>query len=160
MALNTLTLELSGISLALDRFSSYVPRQVIDDQRPQFTTSPYGSPITRATGFESKNIIRFSVLTTDDLVITKLEKLRNEQNYLINARTFTGLTVTDEMSTFVEKATLPTRQKTPLTHADEGDGYISYFARFLMGMSVSYSEPQGQASVANVILIELAKLAV
>lgn len=158
MAINTLTLELSGISLVLSRFSSYVPRQIIIDQRPQFSTSPYGAPITRAIGFEPKNTLRFSVLTTDDAVITKLEKLRKEQDALIIAKTYTGITVSDEMHRFFEKSALPTRQKTALAVTNEGDGYISYFAKFLMGMSLTYSEPSGKATIANVIMIELGKL--
>ncbi len=153
-----LTLELSGISLILDRFSSYTPRQPINDQRAAFSTSPFGASIIESVGFEPKNIFRFSVLTTDSTVVTALKKLDLEQKSQIDAGTFTGVVCTDEMHKFIEKAIAPTRQKTAEAEVDEDDGYLSYWAKFNVGMDLSLGDPNGKADVLNVILIELDKL--
>ena len=153
-----LTLELSGISLILDRFSSYTPRQHINDQRAAFSTSPFGASVIESVGFEPKNIFRFSVLTTDSSVVTALKKLDLKQKALIDADTFTGIVCTDEMHKFLEEAIAPTRQKTAEAEVDEDDGYISYWAKFNVGMDLSLSDPNGKADVLNVILIELDKL--
>lgn len=153
-----LTLELAGIELSIDRFLSYVPRQPIIDQRASFTTSPFGASIIRDVGFEMKNTLRFSLITSDESKITELSKIYYEQKLLIAAKTFDGITVTDEMHRFLEKAVSPTRQKTAEAYIDEGNGYISYFAKFLMGMILDFPEPNGKAAIANVILIEFDKL--
>lgn len=153
-----LTLELSGISLVLDRFSSYTPRQHINDQRSAFSTSTFGASIVESVGFEPKNIFRFSVLTTDSTVVTALKKLDLEQKSQIDAGTFTGVVCTDEMHKFIEKAIAPTRQKTAEAEVDEDDGYISYWSKFNVGIDVSLGDPNGKADVLNVILIELDKL--
>lgn len=153
-----LILELSGISLILDRFSSYTPRQPIDDQRAGFSTSPFGASIIESVSYEAKNIFRFTVLTTDSTVVTALRKLDLEQKALIDAGTFSGIICTDEMHRFLEKAIAPTRQKTAEAEVDEGNGFISYWAKFNVGLDLSLSDPNGKADVLNVILIELDKL--
>jgi hypothetical protein len=153
-----ITLELSGISLILDRFSSYTPRQTIDDQRASFSTSPFGASVIESVAFEPKNVFRFSVLTTDSDVVTGLKKLGLEQKALIDAGTFNGLVCTDEMNRFIEKADAATRQKAAEAEVDEDDGYISYWAKFNVGMDLSLGDPNGKADVLNVILIELDKL--
>ena len=154
-----LTLSLAGISLVLDKFSAYTPLQPINDQRAGFSTSPFGASIIESIGFEPKNILRFSLLTSDDdAVITTLKKIDQKQKSLIDAKTFAGITVTNEMNKFLEESASPTRKKTAEAAIDEGDGFISYWAKFLMGLDLSFSEPNGKAAIANVILIELDKL--
>ena len=153
-----ITLELSSIALIIDRFTSYQPRQPINDQRASFNTSTFGASIIESVGFEPKNIWRFGLLTTDLSMVNSLRKLDIEQKLLIDTKAFTGITLTDEMHRFLEKSITPTRQKTADAIVDEGNGYISYWAKFKVGMDLSFGEPNGWASVANIILIEMDKL--
>lgn len=98
------------------------------------------------------------MLTTDSTVVTALKKLDLKQKSQINADTFTGIVCTDEMHKFIEEAIAPTRQKTAEAEVDEGDGCISYWAKFNVGLDLLLGDPNGKADILNVILIELDKL--
>ena len=86
-----------------------------------------------------------------------LQLIFEEQQRLINNGTFSGISLTDECDKYFEYALSPTRQKTSEPHVAETGGYISYWAKFLVGMTLE-KEREGSAYGATVTLIELAKL--
>lgn len=155
MAAGDLTLQLGSLTQVVERFTAYTPRIEIKDQRSSAKhTVNLNSVITKVRG-EAKHIWSFTTLDNPDLYLG-LSKIYKKQNQLIDAGTFTGITVTDEIDEFVEFAIAPTRQfvGTPVT---DPDGSVIYYAKFLTQMDFDF-DYVGHLRSCTVTLVELAKL--
>jgi hypothetical protein len=157
MALGQITLELDGLSIVCDRFESYRPMQAIEDQRLAFSTSTRGAGIIRGRGHERKQFLNFTILTTDEQLVTDFRGLDTRQQNKAIAKTFDGIIVTNEIDRFVEDAASPTRKKITTTEITEAIGQISYYAKFKMGMVMSIGEPDGLGRLITVTFTELGK---
>jgi hypothetical protein len=158
MARGDITLALNGLTHVDNFMTSLTPRTTIEEQQPEIAyTANLNSVIRAIPSIEGKQVLSYSALTTDEAKFLSIDRLFSEQNRLIYANAYSGITVTDEIARYQEYATVPTRAKTSEPAQSQGNGYISYWAKFSMAMRFSWQR-EGGGYIYNVTLSELAKL--
>jgi hypothetical protein len=146
MATRKYTLALSTVSIQFGQCLNSIvraePRIPIKEQVPAFTYSSSQTAIAKAAASEEKYLWIFESLLTPEGVIT-LRKIQALQRSQLETKTFTGIILTDEVELYREIAASPTRQKTAASATSEGDGFISYYAKFKVGMAIDWKYNTG-----------------